>query len=486
MATLAKQIEAGESKTLEFKERLPSGKNLAKSVIAFSNTGGGKLLIGIEDRTGKVRGVDNDDLLDLPDKIANIIYESCYPAIIPEIYVEPLGDKQILVVKIFPGALRPYYLKSRGKHAGTYLRIGATNKPADMEMLLELERQRRNCSFDEEVDYNEDETALDLEQLGQAFKGYTGKLLDQQQALNLKLLVNENGHLHPTTGGLLLAGRGPFFEYARIRCARFKGCTLDEYIDEKEFTGPLHEQVEAAMRFAQIYIAKRGKVQGLQRIDRYEIPLEAVREILVNAVVHRDYSISGSDIKLAIFDDRLEVLSPGMLPSGLSVETIQAGRSEIRNKVIARFFREINFIEQWGTGIRKIIHLCQEYGLPNPAFIERDRFFKVHIFKPAPLGDPPLLEVRESHDIYGYGTPQAHTVAGPITNSSLQTPASGLTVDDMILSLLRQNPRQSAKLLATRLGKSPRTIERKLAKLKEQNRLRHHGPAKGGRWEVIG
>jgi ATP-dependent DNA helicase RecG len=197
----------------------------------------------------------------------------------------------------------------------------------------------------------------------------------------LKLIKEENGKKYPTRGAVLLSSNNNIFEYARIKCARFKGNDIGEFIDQKEFDGPLHIQVENAMKFAMIHIEKTGKIDGLKRKDEYLIPLVAVREALINAAVHRDYSISGSDIKFAVFDDRIEITSPGNLPKSLSVNEIIVGRSEIRNKVIARFFKEIGFIEQWGTGLKKIINSCIVSGLKKPEFIETGLFFKVILFK---------------------------------------------------------------------------------------------------------
>jgi ATP-dependent DNA helicase RecG len=171
-------------------------------------------------------------------------------------------------------------------------------------------------------------------------------------------------------------------EYARVKCARFKGSDTDEFIDQKVFDGPLYLQVEKTINFAKTYIAKAGKVKnGLQRRDHYEMPLLAICEAIVNAVVHRDYSLSGSDIKFAIFDDQIEITYPGVLPKTLDIHDITIGRSEIRNRVIARFFNEIGFIEQRGTGIQKIITSCLDSGLEQPKFIESGYFFKVIISK---------------------------------------------------------------------------------------------------------
>ncbi|WP_341876627.1 ATP-binding protein [Defluviitalea saccharophila] len=231
---------------------------------------------------------------------------------------------------------------------------GATNKLADEEMIFELERQRRNVSFDEEIEYNYDEANLNIDKFITDFKRYTDRVLKYQDLINLKMYKQENGKLYPTRAAILLSDESNFFEYAKIKCARFKGTTVEEFIDSKEFKGPLYEQVENAVNFAKMYIARNGVIEDLQRKDTYEIPIVAIREAIVNAVVHRDYSISGSDVTVAIFDDRIEITSPGVLPKSLSIEDIKKGRSEIRNRVLARVFKEMNLIEQWGTGIQRI------------------------------------------------------------------------------------------------------------------------------------
>ncbi|MCH5138951.1 hypothetical protein JMF89_17435, partial [Clostridiaceae bacterium UIB06] len=279
-----------------------------------------------------------------------------------------------------PGNLKPYYIKNKGKLKGTYIRVGATNKSADEEMIMELERQKRNISFDEEIVYDCDLSNIDLSELKKNFHRYTEKELNEENLINLKLIKEENGKKH-CTKALILLTDNKFLDYARIKCARFKGTDTSEFIDQKEFSSSLYEQVENCMTFAKSHISKSGKITELQRIDEYEVPLVAIREAVSNAVVHRDYSISGADVKFAIFDDRIEITSPGLLPKTLDIEDIKMGRSEIRNKVIARFFKEIRFIEEWGTGISRIIKSCTEAGLEEPEFIETGMFFKVIIKK---------------------------------------------------------------------------------------------------------
>jgi ATP-dependent DNA helicase RecG len=162
-------ISNGESKTLEFKEKLPSNDIIAKTILAFSNTAGGKLIIGISDDR-KIIGIDDSNIFEIKDKIANIIYDSCYPNILPEIYTMTIEDKLLLVVEVFRGNLIPYYLKKYGRDNGVFIRIGATNKKASIDNIMELERQRNNISYDEEINYNIDFDTLDLTPIYKQFE----------------------------------------------------------------------------------------------------------------------------------------------------------------------------------------------------------------------------------------------------------------------------------------------------------------------------
>ncbi|MCG3260771.1 MAG: ATP-binding protein, partial [Candidatus Heimdallarchaeota archaeon] len=173
-------IASGESKTLEFKQTLPKSDVLTKSILAFSNMAGGKILIGIEDCTVETIGISDNEVLDMPDKISNIIHDCCTPNIIPEIYAQNIEGKNILVIEVFPGPHKPYYLKKKGRDKGTYIRVGATNKIADRNIIMDLDRQRRNISFDAEIDYDRDSTAIDFDKLNIDFKEYTNRTLYQK------------------------------------------------------------------------------------------------------------------------------------------------------------------------------------------------------------------------------------------------------------------------------------------------------------------
>jgi len=375
---LIESIRQGESKTLELKAQLPQHEQIAKTAVAFANTSGGKLVIGVSDDR-QVVGLPEEDVLALQSQIGSIIFDRCHPAILPEMYTANLEGKTALVVEVFRGNLLPYYLKDSGKNQGTYLRVGSSNRKADFEHILELERQRRNQSFDEEVYRDTTLSALDLRPLLTRFAAI-GKPLDAEKLKNLKLAQQEQGTDYPTQGLMILLGLLP---HVATKCARFKGTDMSVFLDRKEYAGDLFTQLEQVEAFVKNHISLRGEIKGLQRTDTYEIPEAALREALVNAVIHRDYTNQGRDIKVGVYDDIVNVVSPGGFPNTLTAEALREGRSEIRNRVIARVFKELGYIEQWGSGIQRIKSACIAQGLAEPRIREKGDFVDVEFYRPA-------------------------------------------------------------------------------------------------------
>ena len=374
---LLEKIRAGENKILEFKEKLPSNKIIAKTVIAFSNTSGGKLLIGVNDKREIVGVSDSIDIFELKDKLASIIYDNCYPMINPEIYTVNILGKIIIVVEVFRGNLLPYYFKAEGKNNGVYIRLGAINRKAGIESIRRLERLRENISFDEETNYGFVFKSLNIDTLKLEFEEMN-KVLTNEKLENLKLIKIEKNTIYPTNGLLILLG---VFENCRIKCSRFKGNTMEVFLDKKEYSGDVFQQIELAEKFIKNYLKVESKINGLKREDIYEIPSQAIREALINAVVHRDYSNMGRDIKIGIYDDLLNIVSPGSFPNTITEEDILEGRSEIRNKVIARVFKELNYIEQWGSGINRMVNACMKKDLKRPSIKEKNDFVDVEIYR---------------------------------------------------------------------------------------------------------
>ena len=351
---LKEEIKKRENKKLEFKEKLPSSEAIAKTVIAFSNTAGGKLLIGVNDDK-EIVGIDEDKVFEYEEKISSIISDLCYPMILPEIYVQNIDGKVILVVEVFRGSLLPYYLKNRGKLKGTFIRVGSTNRLADENIIFELTRQRHNKTFDEEESFEFELEHLNLDVIYNEFKKI-GKSCNYEKLKNLKLIKTQGNKDLPTNALCIVLGK---FDNTTIKCARFKGVTKEIFIDKKEFNSDLFSNLENSIKFLQNHLNLNAQVEGLQLKEELEIPLLAIREAMLNAIVHRDYT-RNSDIKVAIYDDIVEIVSPGTFPNGLSIEDVMSGRSELRNRIVANLFRELKYIESWGSGIEKITKLCKE------------------------------------------------------------------------------------------------------------------------------
>jgi len=386
---LAKQIQKGESKILELKEKLPRNTNIAKTVIAFSNTAGGKMIIGVNDKR-KVVGIEDIALFEIQDKIASIISDQCSPNIIPEIYSVNIENKLVLVIEVVRGNLKPYFLKNQGKANGTYIRIGATNRLADLENINELERQKRHISFDEEICYETTFEDLDTSPLFDRFEKI-GRPLNLEKLQNLKLTKSENNTLYPTNALMILLG---VFPHCMVKCARFKGKTMDVFIDKKEYTGDIFSILENTQHFILNHINLGAEINGLYREEAYEIPEVAIREALVNAVIHRDYVNRGRDIKVGVYDDVVNIVSPGSLPNNITIEDIFSGRSESRNRVIANIFKELGLFEQWGSGINRIVNSCKEYGLPKPKIEEQNDFMDIEIIRSQEVAPTNINEKR--------------------------------------------------------------------------------------------
>ena len=448
---ILKQINIGENKTLEFKEKLPQNLSIAKTIIAFSNTSGGKLVIGVTDNK-KIVGIDIDNLFVLQDKIASIIYDSCYPNIIPEIYTLNTNDKLLLVIEVFRGNLLPYYLKKTGKNSGTYIRIGATNRKAGFENIVELERQRRHISYDEEINYDVEFSSLDLTPLLKRFDDQDKKL-DENKLKNLKLIKEENSKIYPTNALLIALGK---YENCMVKCARFKGTTMDLFLDKKEYDKDIFSILENSLSFIQNHINLRGEIKGLYRVDTYELPQESLREALINALIHRDYTNQGRDIKVAVYDDIVNIVSPGCFPVNITMEDIDNGRSEARNKVLANLFKELDLIEKWGSGIKRIKSLCRKQNLKEPLIEEKNDFVNVDFFRP----DKNIKFDEGVNEGVNKGVNQLYTI-------------------------IKKYPNKKTPFFSKELNTSVKNIERWIKRLKKEDKIEFKGsPKTGGYYEI--
>jgi len=482
MATI-EEIIRGESKTVEFKEALPKNSaNYTKTVVAFANTQGGKLVFGVVDETREIVGIDDSILFQTMDSIANAISDSCEPQLIPEIEPCTVQGKTVIVVTVSPEPQRPYYLKSQGKEQGTYIRVGGTTRQAFPEKIKELEMEGAKISWDELncIGFPVKENAVkklckDMNARRkelQHSRNISEKLptVTRTNLENWKILKKANeGYLASNAFALLTSDHFPF---SKTQCAVFKGTDRAVFLDKREYAGPLYEQIDEAIRFVLRNIRLGAIIEGIQRKESYELPVEAIREMIVNAHCHRNY-LHESCVQVAIYDDRLEVTSPGGLYNGLTFEEAMRGHSKLRNRAIANVFSQIGLVEAWGTGLQRIQNAAGEYGL-KVEFVELPESFRVNMYR----------KVSPSEEKDGGENPMKFGESSvKFGESSVKEELNG-TTKQVIIKLIQQNSRVSAAMMAEKLSLSTRALEKNLKALREEGILIRHGSARGGYWEI--
>lgn len=376
-----------EGKTLEFKRNASSPAGLLRTIVAFANTSGGTLLIGVEDGGGHVRGIE--DPIALEERITNLISDSISPRILPEIEILSYRSTHVVSIQVFPSPMRPHYLTRAGIDDGTYVRVGSSNRRADGPLIQEMQRFTRGESFDERPMHDLDPEAIDFRVASESFAPV--RKLERKDLETLKLVARHQGRRVPTVAGVLLFApdRLKHFPDAWIQVGRFEGTSRTRILDHAELRTHFLAAIEGAIRFVEKHSTHGADIGRLRRIERWSLPPAAVREAVINAVVHADYAQQGSPIRVALFDDRLEVESPGLLPFGLTVADLPLGVSKLRNRVMGRVFHELGLVEHWGSGVQRMIEVCREAGLPEPAFEEIGFRFRV-TFHVGPTGAPVL------------------------------------------------------------------------------------------------
>lgn len=391
---IREEILAGESKSIEFKVCRPEKSiKYMKSVIAFANGKGGKIIFGIDDETREIIGISEDNLFREMDAITNAISDSCEPVIVPEIYLQTIDNKHIIIVEISSGKQKPYYIKQDGITEGVYIRVSGTSRKADRATTQELYYESEGRSYDKVIRRDITISNEEIETLCTQMKQVAlSKCKNDEQRENVKdvtknILLNwgilaedEDGSIHPTNAYIFLTGQDAFL--SKIQCGMFKGTTRAVFVDKRDYEGPLWQQVEEAYQFVLRNIHLGAKIEGLYRQDIYELPPNSIRELIINAVMNCSF-LQSSHIQVAIFDDRLEITSPGGLMSGVTIDRMKEGYSQIRNHALAHAFSYMNLIEGWGTGIPRLMKEMKEYGLNEPEFIDMEIALRINLYRKA-------------------------------------------------------------------------------------------------------
>jgi ATP-dependent DNA helicase RecG len=377
---IKKMIKLPESQTLEFKRDASSLESILKSIIAFANSAGGITLIGIED-DGSITGLS--DAGKTQEQIANSIAHRIRPQLLPNFSIETIKNKSILAIQVdhLPA---PYYLADKGEEKSVYIRLGNSNRLASHEMIAEMKRANHHPFFDKTPCDHVTETDLDSTLIQIAFAKYPFDI-DTIKLISLGVLTRKGKRIVATNGGVILFGkpmiRLQYFPFAEVRCARFKGTTKAEFIDQLNIQGSILQAIEEVPKFIRRNTKMSSEFTGaMTRKDIPEYPTAGIREALINALVHANYEILGTRILIAIYDDRLEIQNPGIMPPGMSIEQFKAGVSRIRNPVIARVFSELGLIEEWGSGYKRIQAACQKDHYPEPKWEEMGTVLRVTFF----------------------------------------------------------------------------------------------------------
>lgn len=377
LANIADLVSSGESETLEFKKSTRQLKPACQTLCAFLNADGGTVAIGITDQ-GDIVGQQVSDKT--RREIADMLKQFEPPPYIDVEYV-PLPDSNCKVILLRASSARetrPFIFDNRPYH-----RIETTTSimPQEMYQRLLLERARDSHRWELATVPGVGVDDLDQEEILRTVRiGISAGRLPESAATTdpidilRRLGLTKGGEL--LNAAVVLYGTQflPEYPQCQLRMAVFKGADKTEFIDNRQINGHGFELLEEAMTFLRRHLPVAGRVQpGLfERVDEPLFPPVALREALVNALCHRDYSRPGGSVNLAIFDDRLEIWNDGSLPPDLSVEDLKRDhRSFPRNPLIAEVFFKRNLVERWGRGTQKIVELCVEAGHPEPEFVEQ-------------------------------------------------------------------------------------------------------------------
>ena len=360
-----------ESTNVEFKEldrakgTLPA--SVPKEIVAFANTGGGVLYIGISD-DGSIVGVENPD--NVMTRLSNTAKNLILPDIMPFLQIETveMEDRKVVKATVSVGTERPYYLQKEGlTPGGVFIRVGTACIPVNEDGIRRMIIDTYGKSYEECRSINQNLT----------FETFSRKMKENNlefgeiQMKTLKM-VGSDGLF--SNLALLLSDQCPY----TIKLAVFQGEDNTVFRDRREFTGSLLKQLEEILTFLEIYNKTEARFAGYVRTDYRDYPVDALREALLNAIVHRDYTISGSTL-INIYSDHIDFISLGGLVKGISMEAIRLGASSSRNPNLAQVFLRLKYVESYGIGIRKIINLYSD-SYEKPIFRTAEGAFLVELF----------------------------------------------------------------------------------------------------------
>jgi len=441
-----------ESQNLELKASFGEWKEIIQTLGAFANQKGGQVIVGMSDN-GQPTGLSmgKKTIEDFVNKIKN----NTDPILYPSINILDFGPGEIAEIEIKESDYKPVFVFDRA-----FIRVGKTNQKMSSAEIKNLIKRYNLTDFDSQLFSKPiKDIDLDIDLIQETnqnffkFKQSTPKQILKELKLTQKQKISNAGYF-------CFARQINNLPNAVIKAARFKGDDMTHFIDMKNFDHNLIRSLEEVMDFIKRHINLSVEIGNkLRRKEKWEYPIEAIREALVNAIIHRDYSAQGN-IQVRIFDSKLEIWSPGLLPKEITIDDIWNAntRSIARNKLLIQIFYKLGLMENWGSGFSRIISACQKFGIQAPQIEEVTGAFVMRFYK------------KKSGGIKSGGIKSGGIKSGGIKNGGI----------NQVLDFLEKNPGQSTKEIAKNLKIPLRSIERYLQKLKEQNKIEFRGSKKTG------
>ena len=443
-----------ESEVLELKTSTSELKEAIISIVAILNKHQrGELYFGVKNDGTVVGQTVTENTI---RQISQTISENIEPKIFPKINEVILEGKNCVHVE-FSGDNVPYFAYGRA-----HIRVGDEDKKISAKELerLMVQKNKENLRWDsaiceratlDDIDNNSIRKFVELTQ--QSKRLHIDKVDKEAILRKLKLISGQK----ITNAGVLLFGKQPtqFFDNVLVRCGRFKGVVKEQFLDMKDLDGNLFQNMEKAIAFLQEHLRLQATIKGLRREEKWEIPLDALREAVINALIHRDYNDQGF-VYIKVYDEQIIIANPGKLPEDLTIADLyKEHESKLRNPLLAQVFYYTDFIDIWGRGILNILRLLNEEGLPKPAFEQSAGAFRIAFKRPSPQKTPQI-------------TPQKPTA-----------------LEEKILEEVRKKPQVTRKELAALLDISEETVKEYLERLRRKGLLIRRGGRKEGYWEIL-
>lgn len=455
---LLKAIRCGETSTIQFKEQFTTTRQVVEEMVAFSNSKGGRIIFGIADKTGEITGLAYGEVQRISHEISTAANDQIRPVVFLETETFEIEGKLVLVVAVKEGVNKPY----KDLNGQVWVKQGPDKrKVTENKEILSLFHQSGNYFPDDEPVTETDMDDIDgraLEEYERRVYGTEGELMNipQEELLKNMHVLSASGQL--TLAGLMFFGKNPqrFCSCFNIKAVAFYGNDLggSEYRDSKDIDGTIPELFEQGMAFLKSNLHSVQAGQSFNSVGKLEIAEIVLEELLQNALVHRDY-IWQAPIRIFVFDNRVEIINPGCLPSGLTVEAIKSGRTYRRNPTIADFCSKIMRYRGIGSGIARVMRENEHIELNSD---ESGNQFRAVVY-------------RDAH----------------VAESAVSTKGTTLLLktSEKILTMIAENPTVTIREMAERIGLSRRAIEEQMKNLKKNGVVKRVGSLKSGQWLIV-